>query len=110
MIMGWIKNKLIEQTATNSGVVPEQRWAEREKCFYLNSPAGLIKYKPKLNRDIARFRDIYINQFDSIKISNLKPQIKEELFFRLYAEIRAAEKVSYKANVRTRLKGAMCSS
>ena len=109
MIRKWFKNKLIEQMATNTGVVPEQKWSERDRAFFLNSSAGLIKYKPKSTSDTTRFRDKYINEFEAIRTSQLDVDTKEKLFFRLYANIKSHERVSYSANIRTRVQGAICS-
>lgn len=108
MIRKWFKNKIIEHSTKMTGVVPEHKWSDKDRAFFLNSSAGLIKYKPKNTQDTARFRDKYINQFEAIKSSQLAPEIKEELFFRLYSNIRSAERVNYSANIRTRIQGVVC--
>lgn len=106
--MNWLRKIVANQMVDNSGVVPEQKWCDRERCFYLNSPAGLIRYKPITIQDTARFRDEYINRFDNIAIvcSDKKHMIKK--YFKLYHEIRSKERVRYTANANTRLKGKLC--
>ena len=109
MIKKWIKNKILEHSADMSGVVPEQKWSDREGCFFLNSSAGLIRFKPKDQKQASEFRNKYINEFESIRLSTIDSKTKNELFFRLYAKIRSKEKVSYSANAHTRLRGLLCS-
>ena len=106
--MSWIKNIINTQMADNSNVVAEHRWSQNLSSFFLNSPAGLIKYKPKDHKDAARFRDKWINKFDQIKENSLNQKdIKIQMHY-LYREIRQNEKVSYKANFHTRVRGKLC--
>jgi len=104
--MSWLEQWIKEQVVDNSGVIPESRWNQREGAFYLNSPAGLIRFKPKTDRDLSKFRDRYINRFEVLK--GLEGSKMIEGYFLLYDEIRACERVKYRANVRTRLKARVC--
>lgn len=88
-VKGFIRSQFVD----NSNVVPYQTWNDRDSCFYLNSPAGLIIYRPKSVKDTSRFRDRWINKF-----------IHARNFFTLYREIIRNEKVKYRANLHTRLK------
>lgn len=91
--------------ASNTGVVPSQRWSEIDKSFYLNSSAGLIKYKPKTVKDTAHFRDEYVNAFVMIMQSGLGA----EAYFDLYRNIlKNVKGVRYTANLHTRIKGKLC--
>jgi hypothetical protein len=106
--MGWISKLISTQMADNSSVVAEHRWSPNLYSFFLNSPAGLIRYKPKDQRDAARFRDKWINRFEAIKTHSLdQKDLKIQMIF-LYREIRKNEKVSFKANLHTRLRGGLC--
>lgn len=107
-MMAWIKNKLKEQWNDHSNAVPQQRWSDVDRCFYLSSPAGRILYKPKDEKDLQRFRNEYINRFDMIDKDGLDKEDKIKLYFHLYREMRSKEKVKYRANVHTRLKGQWC--
>lgn len=102
--MDWLKMWARGQLSDNSMVVPEHRWSAKDLSFFLNSPAGLIKYKPRSAQDAARFRDLYINRFESI--TNNGSRLKD--FHELYREIGANERVSYSANLNARLKGLKC--
>lgn len=98
--MGWLENYIKGQLAEHTSVTPISVWSDKDRCFYINSIAGLIKYKPKDLKDLTRFRNTWINKFDLIA-----KDPSEKKLFKLYDEILGAEKVSYKANLRTRLKG-----
>lgn len=112
-MMAWIKNKAKDvwqsQWVDHSNVVPKYRWSDVDRAFHLVSPAGHIIFKPKTDKDIERFRNKYINRFMMIEKDALDQEDKNKLFFCLYEEIRKKEKVKYKANVHTRLKGTWCS-
>jgi hypothetical protein len=88
------------QTVDHSNVVAHQKWG-REGRFHLVSCAGHIIYKPTSEKDAARFRDRWINRFETIR--QLMPQDQRPAFFRLFKEIRDTEKIKFKANARTRL-------
>jgi len=64
----------------------------------LFSPAGIIRVKA-VSTTAAKFRDIYLNRFESID--------DEKDYFALYDAIKKDKqlRVSYSANMRTRLKG-----
>lgn len=102
--MNWLQGYLMSQMVSNKGVVAECRWNHQQQCFYMNSPAGLIRYKPKTLKDQTTFRDNYVNLFE-----HYKQFAKPEGFFDLYRVIRAEVKgVRYSANLHTRAKGVLC--
>lgn len=103
-IKNWMKSSWDYQWSDMSGVIPRQQWSEKDRAFFLNSSAGLIKYKPKNDKDLQRFRDKYVNQFDVIMMCP-NDGLKEKMFFLLYQEIKKNERVKYKGNIRTRLRG-----
>lgn len=92
MMLGWVKKKVKEQFLPLDSVVPEFKWSQRTRSFYINSSYGLIIYKPKNERDTARFRNEWNNKFDAEK-SNLVD---------FYRQIRMHEKVKFSANIRAR--------
>ena len=100
-MMDWIKRKALEQWVPRDQVVPVAKWSDKDRAFYLDSVAGLIKYKPKDQKDIARFRDKWVNRFEQAK------ERGERSLFQLYKELRSEERVKYSANLRTRLRGAI---
>lgn len=82
----------------------EFNWSQRDRAFYINSQAGLIKFKPKTTVELTNFRDEHINRVDNLRRDELEGSDVTRRLFRLYKEIRKKEKVSYKANLHTRLK------
>ena len=101
-VSSWVGKKAGEQWTPMDGVVPAFRWSDGTQSFYLNSVAGLIKFKPKTLKENTEFRNTIVNRFEA-----LAPDDREG-FFELYAEIRENYKVSFTANVRTRLRGRSC--
>lgn len=104
-MMAWFKKKIEEQWSDNSQVVPECKWSERDRAFYINSVAGLIKYRPKNVQDLNRFRDKWVNLFERYKQDALNAKDRERLMFEFTNWIRREEKIKFTANLRTRLKG-----
>jgi hypothetical protein len=104
-MMAWLHKKIQEQMADNSQVVPECKWSERDRAFYINSVAGLIKYKPKDVKDLNRFRDRWVNLFEQYRSTALNNKDLESMMFGFTNMIRKEERVKYTANIRTRLKG-----
>lgn len=98
MVKKMIKEFVHNQTVDNSNVRAHQNFAKGK--FFLVSCAGLIEYTPKNEKDVARFRDKWINRFEAIRVLDAKDQ--KAAFFRLFAEIRSSEKIRFKANLRTR--------
>ena len=68
--------------------------------IYLVSEAGMIRYKYKSLKDLTKFRDKYLNKFEALIC---EPETKR--IFSLFRMIRSEFRVSYRANIRTRLKG-----
>ena len=102
-VSSWAARKAKEQFVSADDVEPIYRWNDGDQSYYLNCCAGLIKYRPKTQAARISFRDAFINRFESIRQGG-----DHEQFFGLYADIRKAHSVSYRANVRTRLKGRSC--
>ena len=99
----WIKGAVGYQLTDMRSVRLHFNWSEKDRAFYIDSPAGLIKFKPKSLLLQTRFRDMYINKFAKLVNKDRRGEdVKKELF-RLYREIRKTWKVKYKANLRTRL-------
>ena len=73
------------------------RWDGYKRVFFMNSSAGFIKYKPKKPVDIERFRNNWVNRF-------MLEKGDRKRLFKLYRELRRQERVSYKANLNTRVK------
>ena len=98
-VKDWIRTQIHNQFVSHDNVVSFHRLDPKTGRFYLNSPAGLIVYKPKSLADVTRFRDKWINKFET-----LSEQKDSNKFYNLYVEIRKNEKVKYRANLRTRIK------
>lgn len=110
----WMKRQAIDmwdsQWVDHTNVVPRQRWSDVDRSFHLVSPAGHIIYKPKSQKEVTEFRDKYINRFECIEKDALNEKDRNCLFFYLYQEIRRdVKRARYKANIRTRFKGRVCS-
>jgi phosphoglycolate phosphatase-like HAD superfamily hydrolase len=103
--MTWLKRKAVEfchsQWLDWSNVRPQQRWNPVKRTFFLVSCAGTITFKAKVDRDVAEFRDKYINRFEAIRREPVEDQPR--LFHELYSDIIKLKKTKYKANIRTRL-------
>jgi hypothetical protein len=100
--MTWIKKQIRQaykyNTADWSGVEPTHRYVAN--VFFLDSEAGLLKFKPKTQKEASRFRDDIVNRFS--QIAGFDNQERTRLFFELYKDARKKYKVSWKANFRTR--------
>jgi len=94
-----IKDMIHEQTVDWSSVVPRQNFAKGR--FFLTSPAGILIYKPKTEADVSRFRDRWIATFEAIaKIPDVK--LRTDAYLKFYKVIRSNERITYRANARTR--------
>ena len=94
-LIDYFKGYMRSQFTDMSGVTPTVTWHKNR--FFLNSPAGVIIYRPENDKDISRFRNTWVNQF------KMAEKDKESLFA-LYRSMKRSEKVSYKANLNTRWK------
>lgn len=103
-LSGFLKSQVSYQCADMKGVKIEYRWSDRDRSFYLNSPAGLIRFRPKTERALTEFRNIYVNKLWGLHSRHSQGENVTKDLFRLYKQIRKDYKVSYKANLRTRLK------
>lgn len=92
MMLNWVKKKVREQFLPLHSVVPEFKWSQAKRSFYINSSYGLLVYKAKNEKDIARFRNEWNNKFDAQK-NNLAD---------FYKQIRIREKIKFYANIRAR--------
>lgn len=70
------------------------------EVVYINSPAGLITYKPKNVHKMMKFRNDVVNKVSQLIVNNAA----EKEYFKLIKYVRANYKVEYKANMHTRLK------
>lgn len=102
----WIKDQIDYQRADFTNTEPVYRLSRRDGRFYFNSCAGVLSYKPKNDQDASRFRDKWINRFEYIKGLPLREQRKQ--FFVFYDDIRRQEKIKYRANLKTRVRGKVC--
>ena len=85
-----------------SGVRPEFRHTGGK--ISLNCEAGQIDFVTKNHLDLYRFRDRYLNRFTMLTEQWNENRGPKPDFFSLYAEIRENFRVSYHANLRTRLR------
>lgn len=100
----YIKNSFLYQISDHSSVKITTRYSERFNKFFIDSRAGLLTYKPKDLNDMTRFRNTWINRIELLGArENSGENINKELF-ELYSEILKKEKISYEANINTRLK------
>ena len=100
----YIKKEITYQLQDISAVKINHKYNERLNKFFIDSRAGLLTYKPKDARDIARFRDKWINRVELLRLLEIEgTDIKDDLF-QLYSEIIDSEKVKYEANINTRFK------
>jgi len=103
-VVKWIKGQITYQATSMDRVRLEWKWHEKNHCFYINSAAGLLIYKPKSTNDLNRFRDKWINKISVLfELSNRGMNIKKDIF-ELYHQVRTDEKIRYRSNLRTRLK------
>lgn len=85
-----------------SGVKPEFR--QRQNLISLNSFAGTIDFKPRKLEDLYKFRDRYLNRFEGLSLKIREGEDVSREMFDLYEEIRKTFRVSYRANLRTRIR------
>lgn len=88
-----------------SGVVPAYRWDEKRQMFFINSPAGLIRFKPKSTLTMHLFRSRWLNQFDELIVEWKNGKAQKKDFFKFYRQLlKEMNGATYKANIRTRLR------
>lgn len=97
-----LKGYLHYQWVDMSGVKPEFR--QRENLISLNSEAGTIDFKPRKMSDLYRFRDRYLNRFETLANRITAGESMSRELFDLYDEIRKNFRVKYRANIRTRVR------
>jgi len=102
--MAWLKDFIKAQFTDISSVGLDHRWSEQHRAFFLNSEAGVLKFKPKNLYETTRFRNVYLNKFEALLTRKANGENVTRDLFRLYWDIRHAERVSYNANLRTRIK------
>ena len=103
----WIRDFVDYQKADFSSTEPVHRLSRRDGRFYFNSCAGVLSFKPKNENEVSRFRDKWVNRFEYIK--TLPEPERRKMLFNFYNDIRSQEKIRYRANFRTRIKGKLCS-
>jgi hypothetical protein len=108
-MIGWMKKKWKEQWVDHSAVKYTHAWSPKDNAFYIDSPLGLIKYKPTDIKDLTRFRNKYINRFDYLvkylSVERNESDALEMAIANFYQELRTNEKVKFTANMHTRFKG-----
>jgi hypothetical protein len=100
----YIENNLKYQIADHSSVKISLRYSERFGKFYIDSKAGLLIYRPKDLNDTTRFRNKWINKFELLKEKETTGEDIDKDIFSTYLQILKEEKVSYEANINTRIK------
>jgi len=103
-VISHIKRSILDQFVDYSPTKPFYSWSEARNEFYIVSELGTLIYRSDKAREISRFRNKWINRFDSIcKNFENEKKITRELF-RFYREIREESGVKYRANLRSRLR------
>jgi hypothetical protein len=101
----YVKNNLIYQLSDHSSVKIAVKYHEKIGKFYIDSKAGLLTYKPKDLNDMTRFRNKWINRVELLRERELSGDNIDKDLFLLYTDILDKEpKVSYEANINTRMK------
>jgi len=86
----------------DSDVVLEYRWSNIEGAFFINSEAGLIRYRPKSVKEAMEFRNTYLNEMESL--SQLPKEQRRQRLFTAYRALRGRRGVRFRGNIRTRLR------
>jgi len=86
----------------DSGVAIEYRWSNIEGAFYINSEAGLIRYRPKSTKEAMEFRNTYLNEMELL--SHLPKVQRLPRLFAAYRALRGRRGVRFRGNIRTRLR------
>ena len=92
------------QWVSHKNIVPIHRFDSVRRIFHINTPAGQIKWRPK-NTMPGKFRDKYINMVDILAKKRQEGRDITRDSFKLYRQMRKDFKVSYSANIRTRVRG-----
>lgn len=100
----YVKNSLVYQLSDHSAVKIAVKYSEKIGKFYIDSKAGLLIYKPKDLNDMTRFRNKWINKFELLKEREKVGDNVDGEIFSTYSQLLKEEKVSYEANINTRLK------
>jgi hypothetical protein len=110
MVKERVKSYIRYQFIDLKGVVPEHRWCERTKTFFLNSSAGQLRFKPRSVDEATRFRNEWVNAFDFLVQKHGRGEDVRRSMFLLYAAIRCeVPRVRWKANLDTRVRARLCS-
>ena len=99
-----LKNFWHNQWVSHDNVSPIYKYDPVKKIFYLNTPAGLIKWRAR-RAPIDKFRNEFVNEIE--RLAQMKRQGRDIVSdsFKVYRKVRENYRVSYSANIRTRLKG-----
>ena len=92
--MGWLKNKIKAQFFEYFGT--EFKVVEKDGVHYIDSIAGHITYKPKSQKDLDRFRNVWVNRLSA-------NHDRKSLAY-CYKQISKEFRVKYRANLITRAK------
>lgn len=100
----YVKDQIRYQIADHSAVKINHKYHEKFNKIFIDSRAGLITFKPKNVNDMTRFRNKWVNRIEELRLKEKEGKdINKELFV-LYSDIMENEKVSYEANLNTRIK------
>ena len=102
--MSLLKDFWHNQWVSHGGVEPMHRFDPARGIFWLNTPAGVIKWRVR-NKRMDKFRNEFVNEIDALAKRKSKGEDITRDAFRIYRKIRGEYQVSYSANARTRLRG-----
>lgn len=100
----YLKREVAYQLSNHSAVRLAMKYHDKLNKFYIDSKAGLLVYKPKDLQDMTRFRNKWINKFETLREKEVSGENIDKELFKTYSEIIKTEKISYEANINTRLK------
>jgi len=103
----FVKSFLKGQWTSNSSAMPTQRYDKYNRTFYLDSPAGTVKWRLRGSKDISieNFRNTYVNAIEELGRRRAKGEDVTKESFKIYRDLKKEYRVSYRANFRTRLVG-----
>ena len=103
----YVRDQARYQVMNLSAVKIQHSYREKLRkfgTFFIDSRAGLIKYSPKSVEDVGRFRNKWVNRIETLRLLEVEGEDIGEQIFTIYEEMLSTEKVSYEANINTRLK------
>jgi len=81
-------------------------YSRKKRQFYINSPAGQLTVKVKNMAELQDIRNQFCNQLSAIKQSkDFGGEVDWTFLFDVYRAVMKKYRTSYKANIRTRMRG-----